>query len=161
MIFSVKYCKTFLLIGQNCSKINGADLRPGGLLYYSLCHNNNTFRTWSSLFRKHAPSKIFAGCFCQNFREVFLPVCPFINCGDFCQPPRLLFWPKFASLPVYSTLPFYLKLESRCIVNCCPVCHVINFEIIVGLSPSKKNLFHLLQWKPFKNDGSSLCYQYI
>ena len=39
---------------------------------------------------------------------------PFINIGDFCQPPRLLhqprflFWPKFASLPVYSALPFYL-----------------------------------------------------
>ena len=49
---------------------------------------------------------------------VFLPVSPFIptslfiNFGDFCQPPRLLFWLKFASLPVYSALPFYLKLES-------------------------------------------------
>ena len=27
-------------------------------------------------------------------------------------PPRLLFWLKFASLPVYSALPFYLKLET-------------------------------------------------
>ena len=50
---------------------------------------------------------------------VFLPASPFINFGDFYQPPRLLqpplllFWPKFASLPVYSTFPFYLKLESR------------------------------------------------
>ena len=44
---------------------------------------------------------------------VFLPASPFINFGDFCQPPRLLFWPKFANLLVYSALPFYLKLESR------------------------------------------------
>ena len=57
---------------------------------------------------------------------VFLPASPcipttspFINFENFCQPPRLLhpllllFWPKFVSLPVYSTLPFYLKLESR------------------------------------------------
>ena len=49
---------------------------------------------------------------------VFLPASPFINFGDFCQPPRLLhpprllFWPKFTSLPVYSTLAYYLKLES-------------------------------------------------
>ena len=49
---------------------------------------------------------------------VFLPVSPFINFGDFCEPPRLLhpprllFWPKFAILPVYSAFPFYLKLES-------------------------------------------------
>ena len=49
---------TFLLIRQKCSKINGAHLRPGALLYYSLCHNNNTFRAWSSLFCKHTPSKI-------------------------------------------------------------------------------------------------------
>ena len=51
---------------------------------------------------------------------VFLPASPFINFGDLCQPPRLLhppprllFWRKFASLPVYSALPFYLKLESK------------------------------------------------
>ena len=44
---------------------------------------------------------------------VFLPVSPFINFGDFRQPPRLLSWPKFASLSVYSALPFYLKLESK------------------------------------------------
>ena len=43
---------------------------------------------------------------------------PVYYLGGFCQPPRLLhsqslsFWPKFASLPVYSALPFYLKLES-------------------------------------------------
>ena len=50
---------------------------------------------------------------------VFLPASPFINFGDICQPPhllhppRLLFWLKFASVPVYSAPPpFYLKLES-------------------------------------------------
>ena len=49
---------------------------------------------------------------------VFLQASPFINFGDFCRPPRLLhtshllFSPKFASLPIYSALPFYLKLES-------------------------------------------------
>ena len=48
----------------------------------------------------------------------FIPTSPFINFGDFCEPPRslhpprLLFWPKCASLLVYSSLPFYLKLES-------------------------------------------------
>ena len=52
---------------------------------------------------------------------VFLPVSPFINFGDFCQPPRLLhplrllFWLKFARFPVYSALPFYLKLETSLI----------------------------------------------
>ena len=35
---------------------------------------------------------------------------PFINFGDFYQPALLLFWPKFASLPVYSTV---LPLNSR------------------------------------------------
>ena len=92
------------------------------LLYYSLCHNNNTFRAWSSLFRKHAPSKILMNQHnasilwawtsffhkhtpaCYHSAQ-FLPASPFIptslfiNTGDFCQPPRLLFWPKFASLP--------------------------------------------------------------
>ena len=68
----------FFLIRQKCSKINGAHLRPGGLWYYTLCHNNNntfciiifeakfTFFSckksalwaWSSLFRKYTPSKI-------------------------------------------------------------------------------------------------------
>ena len=54
---------------------------------------------------------------------VFLPASPFINFGDFCQPPcllhppRLLFWPKFARLPIYSALPFYLKLESKQVVH--------------------------------------------
>ena len=43
---------------------------------------------------------------------VLLPVSPFINFGDFCQLPRSLFRQKFVSLPVYSALPFYLKLES-------------------------------------------------
>ena len=57
----------------------------------------------------------------------FIPTpLPFINSGDFCQPPRLLhptrllFWPKFSSFPFYSAFPFYLKLEStaqRCIQN--------------------------------------------
>ena len=41
----------------------------------------------------------------------FIPTSLFINFGDF--PPRLLFWPQFASLSVYSALPFYLKLESK------------------------------------------------
>ena len=49
----------FRLTCQKYSKINGAHYnRPGGVLYYSLCHNNITFRAWSSLFRKHALSKI-------------------------------------------------------------------------------------------------------
>ena len=51
---------------------------------------------------------------------VFLPASPFTNFGDFCQPPnppRLLFWVKFASLPVYSVLPLYLKLESTTLTN--------------------------------------------
>ena len=49
---------------------------------------------------------------------VFFPASPFITFGDFCQlprllhPPRLLFWSNSASLTVYSTLPFYLKLDS-------------------------------------------------
>ena len=48
---------------------------------------------------------------------VFFPASPFINFGDFCQPPsvlhppRLLFWPKFASLPVYSALPSIWNLR--------------------------------------------------
>ena len=46
---------------------------------------------------------------------VFLPASPYINFGDFWQPPRLIFWLKFASLPVYSALPFYLKLENNII----------------------------------------------
>ena len=43
---------------------------------------------------------------------VFLPDSPFINFEDSCQPPRLLFWSKFASPPVYSALLFCLKLGS-------------------------------------------------
>ena len=43
---------------------------------------------------------------------VFLQASLFINFGDFYQPPHLLFWLKFASLPAYSALPFFLKLES-------------------------------------------------
>ena len=111
----------FLLIRQKCSKICGAHLRLVGLSYYSLCHYNNTFWAWSSLFRKHKPSKIFARCSCQNFSKVFLPASPFISTspfirfGDFCQLPHLLFWQKLASHPVYSILPFYLKLKSRII----------------------------------------------
>ena len=146
-------------------------LRPDGLLYYSLCHNSNTFRAWSSLFRNHTPRKVLmnehnasilwtwtsffhehaSACF-RNFDYLKRKTCmrspplyllitntvngrqltcliitqhrfwqppvysnlPFINIGDFCQPPRLLhpprflFCPKFASLPVYSALPLYL-----------------------------------------------------
>ena len=47
----------------------------------------------------------------------FIPTFLFINFGGFCQtlrllhPPHLLFWPQFASLPIYSALPFYLKLK--------------------------------------------------
>ena len=48
----------------------------------------------------------------------FIPISLFINFGGFCQSPRLLhpslllIWSKFARLPVYSALPFYLELES-------------------------------------------------
>ena len=55
----------------------------------------------------------------------FIPTSSFINFGDFCQPPRLLhpsrslFGLKFASIPVYSALPFYLKLESKVISKLC------------------------------------------
>ena len=53
---------------------------------------------------------------------------PFINFGDFCQPvhllhpPRLLFWSKFVSLPVYSVLLFYLKLKNNL--------KTVNFKIL-------------------------------
>ena len=43
--------------------------------------------------------------------SLFILTSPFINFGNF-HPPRFLFWPKFASLPVYSALSFYLKLEN-------------------------------------------------
>ena len=57
--------------------------------------------------------------YCVFASLLFIPTSRFINFGgDFCQPPRLLhrsrllFWPKFTSLPVYSVLAFYFKLES-------------------------------------------------
>ena len=51
--------------------------------------------------------KFLIAVFLQAFPYIPTPhPPPFINFGDFCQPPRLLFWPKFASLPVYSALPF-------------------------------------------------------
>ena len=48
----------------------------------------------------------------------FIPTSLFINFGDFYQPlhflhpPCLFLWPKFANLPVYFALPFYLTLQS-------------------------------------------------
>ena len=48
----------------------------------------------------------------------FIPTSLFITFGDFWEPPCLfhlpgiLFWPKFASLPDCSAVPFYLKLDS-------------------------------------------------
>ena len=33
--------------------------------------------------------------------------------------------------------------------------------IKVGLSPSKKNLFYLLRWKPFKNDEKGLKTHFV
>ena len=55
--------------------------------------------------------------------SLFIPTFPVINFGDFCQPPCLSFRPKFASLLVYSALPFYLKLKSLS----CPSCY-LHFE---------------------------------
>ena len=58
----------------------------------------------------------------------FISTSPFINFGDFCQPvhllhpPRLLFWSKFVSLPVYSVLLFYLKLKNNL--------KTVNFKIL-------------------------------
>ena len=46
-----------------------------------------------------------------------LPAYPFIILTEICQHPRLLFWLKFASIPVYSALSFYLKLESISLIN--------------------------------------------
>ena len=66
-------------------------------------------------------TRLFNDFISMNFLiAVFFPVSPFIpmssflNLGDFCQPlyslhpPRFLFWPKFASLSIYSALPFLL-----------------------------------------------------
>ena len=64
-----------------------------------------------------------------KFLIVFLPASPFTKIEDFCQPPRLmdpprlLFQPKFASVTVYSALPFYLKLES---ISCFPCEKIFN-----------------------------------
>ena len=64
-------------------------------------------------------TRSFDGFISMKFKiVVFLRTSPFINFGDFYQAPRLLhpshllFWPKFASLPVYFILPFYLKFKS-------------------------------------------------
>ena len=110
----------FLLIRQKCSKINGAHLRPGGLLYYGLCHSNNIFRAkivWWFYF-----IEISICCFCQPLHLLTLDI--FANFGYFCQhfchllhPPNLLFWPKSASLFVYSVVPYYSKLESNELVG--------------------------------------------
>ena len=62
----------------------------------------------------------------------FIPTPPFINFGEFYQPPCflhppcLLFWPKFATLIVYSARPFYLKLESnfRILLMCSTPCNI-------------------------------------
>ena len=124
----------FFLICQKCSKINGAHLRSSGLLlYYSLCHNDNTFQLFFVL-HLCISYVLFVDIFTRSFDDfisitfliaMFLPASPFIptslfiNFGDFRQPshllhpPHLLFWPTFTSLPVYSTLPFYLKLGSN------------------------------------------------
>ena len=50
---------------------------------------------------------------------LFIPISPFINFGDFSQPPFLLhplillFWAKLSNLLIYFALPFYLKLERK------------------------------------------------
>ena len=79
----------FLVIRQKC-KINRAHFRPGDLLYYSLCQNNNTFRAWSSLFRKHTPSKVLMNKYNANilsawtrFFHKHAPAC-FQNFENFC-----------------------------------------------------------------------------
>ena len=48
----------------------------------------------------------------------------------FCHPPRILFWPKFASLPAYFALPFNLKLESKWET---PVKFVLIFDLLCFL----------------------------
>ena len=69
----------------------------------------------------------------------FIPTSLFINFGDLCQPPcllhppRLLFWLKFASLPVYSALSFYLKLES------------IHFKLYKNVNLLPKNHFKITE----------------
>ena len=135
----------FLLIRQKCSKINGAHLRPGALSYYSLCHNSNIFRAWSSLFHKHTPSKIlmnkynvsifwaWTSFFHKHAQEnrakeqviLHADKLPLYFLCSFCWYFHKIVWwfyfneisncCVFASLPVYSTLPFYLKLESTII----------------------------------------------
>ena len=62
----------FLLIRQKCSKINGADLRPGGLLYYSLCHSNNIFRAKIVWWFYFIESSIC--CFCQPLHLLTLDI---------------------------------------------------------------------------------------
>ena len=83
------------------------------LALYFLCFFVDIF---TSLFDDFISMKFLIAVFLPV--SPFIPTSPFINFGDFCQPPRLLhpphllFWLKFASLPVHSTLPFNLKLES-------------------------------------------------
>ena len=101
----------FLLIHQKCSKINGANLRPGGLLYYSLCQNNKTFQAWSSLFHKHTPSKILMNKYFHKivwwfyFNEI--SNCCFFQAPRLFQPSCLLTLEIFANLLVYCTLLLY------------------------------------------------------
>ena len=49
----------------------------------------------------------------DDFISVKFLIAAFCQTPYLLQPPRLLFWPKFASLPVYSALPFCLKFESN------------------------------------------------
>ena len=108
----------------------------------------------------------------------FIPTFPFIKFGGFCQPPcwlrrpRLLFWPKFASLPVYSVLPFYLKLESKCRAKwssnisqtwdfyefhvtsklCCISVNTYCFPNILPIKPIEKDAW----WRPFSGQSLKL-----
>ena len=71
---------------------------------------------FTRLFDDFISKKFLIAVFLPAFP--FIPTSPFINFGDFCQPLRLLynpcslFWPKSGRLPVYSALPFHLKLDS-------------------------------------------------
>ena len=53
-------------------------------------------------FSKSMPKPVFE--ICQSPR-LFQPTPPFINFGCFCQPPRLLFWSKYASRPYIPSSP--------------------------------------------------------
>ena len=117
----------FLLIRQKCRKINGAYVVWIGesskknkwffmqINYFCIC-----YVLFVDIFTRSSDDFISMKFLTAVFLPAspFIPTSPFINFGDFCQPPRLLhlprllFWLKLASLPVYSALPFYLKLES-------------------------------------------------